>query len=211
MNQQDKQSQPRQTSVSSNRNHKNKSQNEVQTEKMYNTEIKQDFTEETNQNSTHNNDQENNVFNLEDKKILEDKILSLEDLIIRKEADLQNIIRQNQLDIANAKKSTKKNLAVQILHVMNTLSLAFQHLPQVENPDFDKFIQTLISSFNKSIQDLKSVGIEIIVPKIGDMVDLSYMNLLNTPQDQADLTIKQVVSVGLKIEDQVIQPASVLA
>jgi molecular chaperone GrpE (heat shock protein) len=100
---------------------------------------------------------------------------------------------------------------MQILHVMNTLSLAFQHLPQVENADFDKFIQTLISSFDKSIQDLKLVGIEIVVPKIGDLVDLNYMNLLNTPQDQSDLTIKQVVSVGLKIEDQVVQPASVLA
>jgi molecular chaperone GrpE (heat shock protein) len=69
----------------------------------------------------------------------------------------------------------------------------------------------LISSFDKSIQDLKLVGIEIVVPKIGDLVDLNYMNLLNTPQDQSDLTIKQVVSVGLKIEDQVVQPASVLA
>jgi molecular chaperone GrpE (heat shock protein) len=211
MNQEDKQTHTKHTAFTLNRHHKNKPQNEGQGEQINNSEIKQEFIQEIDKDSTSADEQNDLIFNLEDKKILENKILSLEDVIIRKEADLQNIIRQNQFDIANSKKSTKKSVAMQILHVMNTLSLAFQHLPQVENADFDKFIQTLISSFDKSIQDLKLVGIEIVVPKIGDLVDLNYMNLLNTPQDQSDLTIKQVVSVGLKIEDQVVQPASVLA
>lgn len=142
---------------------------------------------------------------------LQDQIADLKNSLIRKEADTQNLIKQHHFDIENAKKSTKKSVANQVLHVVNTLSLAFGHVPKVQNPEFDKFIQTLISSFEKSISDLKLVGIEIIIPKIGDEIDLNYMSLLNTPQDQSDLTVKQIVSVGLKIEGQIIQPASVLA
>lgn len=144
-------------------------------------------------------------------KVLQDQITDLKNSLIRKEADTQNLIKQHHFDIENAKKSTKKSVANQVLHVVNTLSLAFGYVPKVQNPEFDKFIQTLISSFEKSISDLKLVGIEIIIPKIGDEIDLNYMSLLNTPQDQSDLTVKQIVSVGLKIEGQIIQPASVLA
>jgi molecular chaperone GrpE (heat shock protein) len=208
MNPNDKKSQQR-TTFSPNKTPKTKISIGDQVENL--TQNQEDYFENNSNPEIQTNQEDFNTPQIDETKILQDQVVELKNNLIRKEADIQNLIKQHYFDIENAKKSTKKSVANQVLHVVNTLSLAFGHIPKVQNPEFDKFIQTLISSFDKSISDLKLVGIEIIIPKIGDEIDLNYMSLLNTPQNQSDLTVKQIVSVGLKIEGQIIQPASVLA
>ncbi len=161
-------------------------------------------------------------------KLLQDHIASLESELrvakletddwkirtSRLAADLQNMSKQLELDIIQAKKSSKKNSILTTLDFLNTLNLAFLYLPQTEDESILKFFNTLKFSFTKLIEDLKSVGIEIIIPATGEVFNPEYMSILNPEKAQeyenSDILVDKVVSCGLKIDDQVVRPSNIL-
>lgn len=128
----------------------------------------------------------------------------------RLSADLQNLSKQHQLDIATTKKSAKKKTISSVLNFLNTLNLAFTFAPKSEDPSIQKFVDTLKISFERIIEDLKVDGIEIITPKIGEEFNPSYMSLLNGTSDVENPVIQQVVSLGLKVDGSLVQPAAVM-
>lgn len=126
-------------------------------------------------------------------------------------ADSQNLVHQHQLDIESNQKKLKKSVASQILHIINTLYLAFQYSPQTEDEKVINYLETIKKSFEKSIDDLKLVGIEIITAHKGDIIDFNTMNIINTPQEPTEEPkVSQVVSLGLRIDNQVVQPVTVM-
>jgi len=126
-------------------------------------------------------------------------------------ADSQNMARQHQLDLQSNQKKLKKSVASQILHVINTLYLAFQYSPQTDDQKVIAYLETIKNSFEKSLEDLKIVGIEIMIAHKNDLIDLAEMNIINTPLDtQTELKVAQVVSLGLRIDNQVVQPVTVM-
>lgn len=128
----------------------------------------------------------------------------------RLSADLQNLTKQHQLDITTAKKSAKKKTISAVLNFLNTLNLAFAFAPKSEDLNIQKFVDTLKISFEKIIEDLKVDGIEIITPKIGEEFNPSYMSLLNGTSGIENPVIQQVVSLGLKVDGSLVQPAAVM-
>jgi molecular chaperone GrpE (heat shock protein) len=131
---------------------------------------------------------------------------------IRYAADLQNSVRQNELDIAQAKKNTKKSTVLSLVPFLNTLNIAFAYSPQTEDPKVKTFISTLNSSFHKAISDFQGIGVEILTAQAGDAFDPEFMAILNNDvdTDSHEVKVKQVVSIGLKIDNQLIQPISVI-
>ena len=145
-------------------------------------------------------------------KILQAELEDWKQKSLRLAADLQNLNKQHDLDIQQAKKTAKKSILVPALTFINTLNLAFTFEPQTEDEKITKFIGTLKSSLQKVIEDFKLHGVEVIVPEPGDEFNAEFMNILNP--DNANLeegvVIKQVVSCGLKVDNQLVQPASVM-
>jgi molecular chaperone GrpE (heat shock protein) len=92
---------------------------------------------------------------------------------------------------------------------LNTLQLAFAYAPQTDDEKVSKFLDTLKLSFEQVISELRNQQIEILIPHIGQKVDVEWMNLL-TPSDEEHPSVKQVVGLGLKIDSQLVQPASVM-
>lgn len=127
-------------------------------------------------------------------------------------ADGQNLARQHELEIQSSQKKLKKSVAGHILHVLNTLYLAFQYSPETDDEKILKYINTIKLSFEKSLEDLKVVGIEILIAHKDDAIDFNTMNIINTPQnpDNQDPKVMQVVSLGLRIDNQVVQPITVM-
>jgi|GEM_PF-4409091 len=126
-------------------------------------------------------------------------------------ADSANLAHQHQLDLESNQKSLKKSVASHILHVINTLYLAFQYWPQTEDDKVIKYLETIKQSFEKSLDDLKVVGIEILTAHQGDSIDFATMNIINSPSSNPDdPKVAQVVSLGLRIDNQVVQPVSVM-
>jgi molecular chaperone GrpE (heat shock protein) len=131
---------------------------------------------------------------------------------IRFAADLQNSARQNELDLSQAKKNTKKSTVLSLVPFLNTLNIAFAYSPQTEDPKVKTFISTLNSSFNKAINDFQGIGVEILTAQPGDVFNPEFMAILNSDVDaeSSEVKVKQVVSIGVKIDNQLIQPISVI-
>jgi molecular chaperone GrpE (heat shock protein) len=126
-------------------------------------------------------------------------------------ADLDNSRKQQELENAQLKKNTKKYLAKPIVDFLNHQFLALSFTKDIEDEKAKKTLATLHISFDKLIQDLKLQNIEVIVPSIGDKFDPEFMQSLNEHEDQeSEALVKNVVSIGLRIDGQVIQPCMIM-
>jgi molecular chaperone GrpE (heat shock protein) len=109
-------------------------------------------------------------------------------------------------------KSVKKQVATAILNFINTIFLSFSYAPKSEDLEVQKFLQTLKSNFSHSLDQLKSKQIEILIPEIGQEFDANTMSIVNPEManDKESVFVKQVASVGLRVDNQLVQAASIL-
>jgi molecular chaperone GrpE len=134
-----------------------------------------------------------------------------QDKAFRCVADLENARKQNELDISQIKKNTKKYVVKPLLEFLNNQYLVFSFFQSEENEQTKKSISTLQISFSKLISDLQMQGIEIILPEIGTEFNAETMQALNSPENLDETTIvKNIVSLGLKIDNQLVQPVMVM-
>lgn len=145
---------------------------------------------------------------------LESRLKQTNDKYLKAVADLQNTHKQHELDLASAKKSAKKGVATTLSGFINTFNLAFSYQPEIRDEDEKilKFVKTLQDSFEKSIKDLEIHNIKFLIPKAGDSFDPKFMEILNPDniQDEENVKVKQVVSSAIQVDEQLIQPASVM-
>lgn len=127
-------------------------------------------------------------------------------------AEIQNQAKQFEFDLATAKKSSKKSIITLVIGFLNTLNLAFTYTPKTDDATVQKFVNTLRFSFDQMISDFKVSGVEIVIPKIDEDFNAETMSILNSDAVNEDEhpKVKQVVSLGLKIDDQLVQPAAVM-
>lgn len=129
----------------------------------------------------------------------------------RLSADLQNLHKQHDLDMVQASKQGKKSVVQLVLPFINTLHLAFSFVPQTEANEVAAFAETLKQSLTKLIADCKAAGIEFIIPQEGDSINTSYMAVLNSSHDsEEEPVVNKVISVGVRIDGQLVQEASVM-
>lgn len=169
-----------------------------------------DATEDKNTKNEFENSDLGNEMLENELKFAKSEIEDWKNKATRLTADIQNLNKQSELDLVQAKKSAKKNSIGTILTFLNTLNLAFSFVPETEDQKMLVFVETLKTSFDKALQDLKTIGVEVLVPAIGENFNPELMSLLNSPED-LEPKIKQVVTLGIKIDGVLVQPASVLA
>lgn len=178
------------------------------------TEVENNPEAEQNQSSVTDSTVENLYYQIEELKLtLENTKKESEEIKLiaqRAVADSTNLAHQHQLDLESNQKSLKKSVAGHILHVINTLYLAFLYAPATEDEKVIKYLETIKQSFEKSLEDLKVVGIEILTAHKGDSIDFTTMNIINSPENAEDPKVSQVVSLGLRIDNQVVQPVTVM-
>jgi molecular chaperone GrpE (heat shock protein) len=185
-----------------------------QSENNENSDLDQnsDFDQETGSDSSSQTDaDEDEISKLQAQiKILEIERDDWKDKAYRATADFRNFENQTVLTIESEKKSTKKQVLNQLASFINTLNISFAFAPQSDEESINQFVSALSGSFEKLINDLKMIGIEVLVPKVGEKIDTEYMVVLNDPNTSEDLKIKQVVSVGFRVDGQLVNPASVM-
>jgi molecular chaperone GrpE len=128
---------------------------------------------------------------------------------LRAIADMENSKKQQELDAIQTKKNVKKNLAKPILDFLNNQFLIITYLKDITDQKALTSLETLKISFDKLVTDLKSQGIEVIIPKIGEEFNPEFMQGLNTTEN-SEAKVENIVSLGLKIDTQVINPAMIM-
>jgi len=162
--------------------------------------------------NTHSaNAQASNAISSKEQELLQE-IETLKAKNLRLLADIQNLLRQNQIDIERAKKTLKTEIALAMVDFVTSMHLAFTYLPDNLDDKTRDFIRQLQLSLESSIKNLQSLNIELLIPKVGEPFNSEYMNAVNTPTDEASNLpiIKSVVTVGLKVDGQLVKPAQVL-
>ncbi len=124
-------------------------------------------------------------------------------------SDLDNIRKQHELDSAQTKKNTKKYVTKPLMEFLNNQYLAISFIKDIQDEKAQKSMATVSTGFEKLIIEFKLQNIEIIVPQIGVEFDANVMQSLTPPSDDQH-TIKHIVSLGLKIDGQLIQPVMVV-
>ena len=122
---------------------------------------------------------------------------------------MENSKKQQELEAIQSKKSVKKNLAKPILDFLNNQYLIITYLKDITDQKALTSLATLKISFDKLVVDLKNQGIEVIIPTIGDEFNPEIMQGLNTTENE-DANVENIVSLGLKIDAQVISPAMIM-
>lgn len=125
-------------------------------------------------------------------------------------ADLENYKKHQELELAQAKKNTKKNAIKPLLEFLNNQYLSLNFIKDITDEKSLKAFAAFNSSFEKIIVEYKLQGVDLILPQIDDNFDPVTMQALTPPADAEAATIKHVVSLGLKIDNQLIQPVMVV-
>ncbi len=128
---------------------------------------------------------------------------------LRAVADMENSKKQQELESLQVKKSIKKSLSKPILDFLNNQFLIITYLKDITDQKALTSLATLKISFDKLVVDLKNQGIEVIIPTIGDEFNPEIMQGLNTT-DNEEAKVENIVSLGLKIDTQVISPAMIM-
>lgn len=128
---------------------------------------------------------------------------------MRATADLQNFQRQSQLDIQQSMKLGKKKVSRTLIPFLTAMNLAFSFAPETDDEKVLAFIETLKKSFEQVQKDLTQEEVELIVPEIGSEFDPATSDSLNA-QSGDEPIVKHIVTVGLKVDGQVVQPATVM-
>jgi molecular chaperone GrpE len=181
-------------------------QSQITLEKQKQLEIKK-LNEIIIQNNNKQIESTNNKELEDENEQIKSEIEDLKSKLIRIVADQANAAKQSELDIANTKKIAKKGLVKDLLPFLTSCVLSFDFVP--EHEESQKFVNTLKKSLDKLVTDLDSHGVEVIIPQKGHNFDSVTMQALNTPNND-DPKILGVASVGVKIDKQVVVPASVL-
>jgi molecular chaperone GrpE (heat shock protein) len=124
-------------------------------------------------------------------------------------ADLENYKKQQELELAQAKKNTKKNAIKPLLEYLNNQYLSLNFIKDITDEKSLKAFAAFNSSFEKIIIEYKLQGVDLILPKSGDIFDPVTMQALTPPTDE-EAAVKHVVTLGLKIDNQLIQPVMVV-
>ena len=124
-------------------------------------------------------------------------------------SDLDNIRKQHELDSAQTKKNTKKYVTKPLMEFLNNQYLAISFIKDIQDEKAQKSMATVSTGFEKLITEFKLQNIEIIVPQIGVEFDANIMQSLTPPSDDQHI-VKHIVSLGLKIDGQLIQPVMVV-
>jgi molecular chaperone GrpE len=161
-------------------------------------------------NEAENNQQIDESTNFEQELAQKDQeITTWKNSAMRQAADNENLRKQNELDIAQGAKKTKKLVMSILMPFINSVNLSFSFVPKTDDAAVTKFVDSLKTQMDKLVKDLVNVGVEIIIPNRDDKFDPVIMTALNTPEGE-ELIVKQVVGLGLKIDNQVVQAATVL-
>jgi molecular chaperone GrpE (heat shock protein) len=124
-------------------------------------------------------------------------------------ADLENYKKQQELEISQIKKNTKKYAVKPLLEYLNNQYLALNFIKDITDEKTTKALSMFRTSFDKLIVEYKLQGVELILPVEGDEFDPVVMQAL-APTDDEHAKVKHIVSIGLKIDNQLIQPVMVV-
>lgn len=163
--------------------------------------------EKTEEKSSNNVESEDSKIEIE-KKQLEEKIISLQDALLRKAAEFENYKRRTENDQLNLIKYAAESFILKILPIYDDLQRSVVHLGETSFESVKEGLKLVLDKFNKTLDEQ---GIKKIETK-GQEFDVEFHEaLLQQPSDEfPPNTVIEEVDPGYIYKDKVIKHAKVI-
>ena len=141
----------------------------------------------------------------EENEVLSELVKSLEEKILRAQAEIENVRKTSQKEILKARVYASESLAKELLSPIDNLQRALEHSEQ----DVPKSLLELV--LKEINQAFSSNNVKEINP-IGEKFNPNFHEALSVQEDQKKDPdeVLEVIQKGYLIEDRVIRPALVV-
>ena len=141
----------------------------------------------------------------EENEVLSELVKSLEEKILRAQAEIENVRKTSQKEILKARVYASESLAKELLSPIDNLQRALEHSEQ----DVPKSLLELV--LKEINQAFSSNNVKEINP-IGEKFNPNFHEALSVLEDQKKDPdeVLEVIQKGYLIEDRVIRPALVV-
>jgi len=141
----------------------------------------------------------------EENEVLSELVKSLEEKILRSQAEIENVRKTSQKEILKARIYASESLAKELLSPIDNLQRALQHSDQ----DVPKSLLELV--LKEINQAFSNNNVKEINP-IGEKFNPNFHEALSVLEDQKKDPdqVLEVIQKGYLIEDRVIRPALVV-
>lgn len=176
-------------------------------EEFNETEVKSESSENIQKNS------EENIDSLKEKiSNLEEVITDLNNKLLIKIADIENLRKRHKEEIYKSNKYAISNFASDITVISEQLFLAEENMPKDEVAQNDKiqnFADAIIMTKKELLKTLEKYQIDRIYP-LNEKFDHNLHEAISRiPDDGEENIVKQVIQAGYKISDRLIKSALV--
>lgn len=176
-------------------------------EELNETEVKSESSENIQENS------EENIDSLKEKvSNLEEVITDLNNKLLTKIADIENLRKRHKEEIDKSNKYAISNFASDITIISEQLFLAEENMPKEEVAQNDKiqnFADAIIMTKKELLKTLEKYQISRIHP-LNEKFDHNLHEAISRiPDDGEENIVKQVIQAGYKISDRLIKSALV--
>ena len=141
----------------------------------------------------------------EENEVLSELVKSLEEKILRVQAEIENVRKTSQKEILKARIYASESLAKELLSPIDNLQRALQHSDEdVPKSLLELVLKEINQAFsNSNVKEINPIG-EKFNPNFHEA--LSVLKDLKKDPDQ----VLEVIQKGYLIEDRVIRPALVI-
>ena len=141
----------------------------------------------------------------EENEVLSELVKSLEEKILRSQAEIENVRKTSQKEILKARIYASESLAKELLSPIDNLQRALQHSDEdVPKSLLELVLKEINQAFsNSNVKEINPIG-EKFNPNFHEA--LSVLNDQKKDPDQ----VLEVIQKGYLIEDRVIRPALVV-
>lgn len=136
----------------------------------------------------------------------EEEIANLNNKLLRVLADYQNLQRQTATQVESMRVSSISDIVKGMSEIYDDLQLAIQNMDESARPG----VQSILEKIKKIITEQ---GCEVIAPNTGEDFDAGTMEAITqieTKDDKQINKIAQLVSVGIKYNENILKPARVI-
>lgn len=131
--------------------------------------------------------------------------------LVRKEAELQNLIKRSEQDVDNARKYGIERFASEMLHVLDSLDQGLAY-SQTDNITVDHLVEGIKLTHSVFMNALDKQGIKPIDPTAGEPFNPTFHEAISI-QETNQLEPNRIVAVvqkGYMLQNRLLRPARVV-
>lgn len=131
--------------------------------------------------------------------------------LVRKEAELQNLIKRSEQDVDNARKFGIERFASEMLQVLDSLDQGLAY-SQTDKVTVDHLVEGIKLTHSVFMNALDKQGIKLIEPVVGEAFNPAFHEAISI-QETNDLEPNRIVAVvqkGYMLQNRLLRPARVV-